>query len=452
MKLRQHILQTLLLAWPVCMSNVGHVLVGVVDIAFVGGIQEESFGYSGTTAQAAVSLANGIYFLILVFGMGVSYGVTPLAAEADSSGNSKENSLLLSHGLIVNVAVNTFLFIVLLLISPLLIHLDQPAEVVDLSIPFLNVMMLGMIPLAVYTSLKQFAEGLSFTRFAMYIAVGSNLLNILLNWILIYGHWGFKPMGIMGSCWASFWSRVAMALAMLGYVYYAGPFRKYREGFKFHDIAWNRIRKIFNIGAGSGLQWLFEVGAFSTALIMVGWIGKRELAGHQIALQLASMTYLIASGISSAASVRVGNQIGMKDRSAIWQAAKASYLIILVSQSIFALLFILFRNYLPVLFNEETPVRELVASLLLIAALFQVSDGVQIVGLGVLRGIKDVVIPTWITLLSYWGIGLPACYWLAFPVGLGARGIWYGLTLALTLAAILLFLRFRWVVKTKEFS
>jgi len=447
-----HFRKTILLAWPVCLSNMGHVMVGIVDTAMVGGIDENVFGYSGTTAQAAVALANGFYFLVLVFGMGVSYGVTPLTAEADSSGNINENKHLLSHALIVNLVTNTILFLILLGISPVLRVLDQPTDVVELAIPFLNVMMLGMIPLAVFCALKQFAEGLSFTRFAMYITIGCNLLNVLFNWVLIYGKFGFEAMGMMGAAWATFYARVIMALAMFVYIYYNRSFRNYREGFLFRNISFARLKKIFTIGAGSGLQWVFEVSAFAFALVMIGWIGKREQAAHQIALQLAAMTYLIASGISAAASVRVGNQLGMKKISELRAAALSAFAMVIISQAIFAILFIALRFLIPSIFNDEPDVQAIVASLLLIAALFQISDGIQIVGLGVLRGVKDVNVPTWITFIAYWLIGLPCSYFLAFSFDMGVEGIWYGLTVGLTIAAIFLYLRFNFVTKRLSFS
>ncbi len=445
-------MKTVLLAWPVCISNLGHVMVGIVDTAMVGGIKEDMMGYSGTTAQAAVSLANGFYFLVLVFGMGVSYGVTPLAAEADSSGNLNENTKLLSHALIVNLLTNSVLFLILFSISPLMGHIHQSEDVVKLAIPFLNVMMFGMIPLAIFASLKQFAEGLSFTRFAMIITIGSNLLNVLFNYILIYGKFGFSPMGMMGACWATFWARLVMAGGMFLYIFYGKHFLKYREAFLFKELSFERMKKIFSIGAGSGLQWVFEIGAFACALVMIGWIGKREQAAHQIALQLAAMTYLIASGISAAASVRVGNQLGTKNIPELRKAALSAFGMVIIAQLLFAAMFVLCRFSVPAIFNDEKDVQQIVSSLLLIAALFQLSDGVQVVGLGVLRGIKDVSIPTWITFISYWLIGLPSCYVLAFVFGLGVQGVWYGLTIALTSAAVFLFLRFNYIIRRMNIS
>jgi MATE family multidrug resistance protein len=243
-----------------------------------------------------------------------------------------------------------------------------------------------------------------------------------------------------------------MAAAMFLYLYYGKHFRKYREGFAFRQLSFVRMKKIFSIGATSGLQWVFEVGAFAFAMVMIGWIGKREQAAHQIALQIASVTYLFASGISAAASVRAGNQLGMKDIFTLRESALTAFIMVAITQSVFALMFIGLRFFLPSVFNEEPEVQAIVSSLLLIAALFQITDGIQVVGLGVLRGIKDIVIPTWITFICYWVIGLPCCYLFAFIFGWGVQGIWLGLTLALTLAAVCLFWRFNRVTQVLDFS
>jgi len=430
---------TFFLAYPVVLSQLGHIMVGVVDTAMVGQI--------GTIEQAAVALSNSLYTLVLVFGLGVSYGVTPLVAAADSSNNHSESASLLKHSIIINTLLGIILFIVLFLLSPILNLFDQKQEVVDMAIPFLNVMMLGMIPLCIFSGFKQFIEGLSYTRVAMYITIGSNLLNILLNYLMIFGHWGFPEMGLMGSCWASFISRVTMAFSMFAYVYYNKHFKIYWENFNFKITSKELSKKILAIGIPSGLQWLFEVGAFSFAVIMIGWISPEAQAAHQIALSIAATTYMMASGLSAATSVRVGNQLGLKSTRGVRNAGFSAFILVLLFMSIMAICFILFRNILPALFNNDIKVIGIASSLLIIAAFFQLSDGVQVVGLGALRGIKDVRIPTLITLIAYWGIGLPMSYIFAFKFNLGVNGVWYGLSLGLTLAALLLFFRFNYVSK-----
>lgn len=428
-----------LLAYPVILSQLGHIMVGVVDTAMVGQI--------GTIPQAAVALANSLYVLVLVFGLGVSYGVTPLVAAADSTKNYSQNASLLKHSIIINVVMGCLLFLLLLILSPVLLFFNQKQEVVTLAIPFLNVMMLGMIPLCIFSGFKQFAEGLSYTRVAMIITIGSNVLNILLNYLMIFGHWGFPEMGLMGSCWASFIARSAMALFMFIYIYYNKQFKIYWEGFSFKGLSMPLIRNILAIGIPSGLQWLFEVGAFSFAVIMIGWVSPAAQAAHQVALSIASVTYMMASGLSAAASVRVGNHLGLKDMQGLRSAGFSAFVMVLAFMSISAICFILFRETLPFFFNKQPDVVRISSSLLVVAAFFQLSDGIQVVGLGALRGMKDVKIPTFITLVAYWVVGLPMSYVFAFMFGYGVVGIWYGLSLGLTIAALLLFWRFNYVSK-----
>ncbi len=430
---------TFSLAYPVVISQLGHIMVGVVDTAMVGQI--------GTIEQAAVALSNSLYTLVLVFGLGVSYGITPLVAVADSSKNHSESAELLKHCIIINTILGILLFVLLVAISPILNLFNQKQEVVDLAIPFLNIMMLGMIPLCIFSGFKQFTEGLSFTKVAMLITIGSNLLNILLNYLMIFGHWGFPEMGLMGSCWASFISRVAMALAMFAYVYYNKHFKIYWEGFQLRTISKSLVKKILGIGIPSGLQWVFEVGAFAFAVVMIGWISPDAQAAHQIALSIAASTYMMASGLSAAASVRVGNQLGLKSRDGVRTAGFSAFAMVFAFMGLMALLFILLQHFLPTLFSKELNVISIATSLIVIAAFFQLSDGIQVVGLGALRGVKDVKIPTIITLIAYWAIGLPMSYVFGFKLNLGVQGIWYGLSLGLTVAAVFLLWRFDYVSK-----
>jgi MATE family multidrug resistance protein len=243
-----------------------------------------------------------------------------------------------------------------------------------------------------------------------------------------------------------------MAVAMFAYVYYDKHFKIYWEGFNFKFRDFIRIdkllvKKILAIGVPSGLQWVFEVGAFAFAVIMIGWISPDAQAAHQIALSIAASTYMMASGLSAAASVRVGNQLGLKSREGVRTAGFSAFTMVLIFMSLMALLFVLFQHYLPTLFSKESNVITIASTLIVIAAFFQLSDGVQVVGLGALRGVKDVKIPTIITLIAYWVIGLPMSYVLGFTMNLGVQGVWYGLSLGLTVAAVFLLWRFNYVSK-----
>lgn len=444
---REHLKSTLLLAYPVCLSQLGHIMVGVVDTAMVGSIDEELVGYSGKTAQAAALLANGFVTLVLVFCVGLSYGATPLIAAAGSQKDHGQNRALLKHGFLVNVLTGVVLVGLMLVCSPVLHLLDQPENVVALAVPYLDVMLISLLPLAVFSAFKQFAEGLSFTRTAMIITLGANGLNVLLNYAFINGKWGFEPMGIMGSAWASCISRIMMAVSMFLYVRYAKQFAVFWKGFSSVRFSWPMIRTLYGLGVPAGLQWVFEVGAFSVAAIMLGWIGETEQAAHSVALSVAAITYMVASGIGAAGSVRVGNYVGLRDRVELRRAGFTSFLLAVGFMFFCAILFIIFREHLPWIFTKELRVAEYGASLLIIAAFFQLSDGLQVVCLGALRGMKDVKIPTAITLFAYWGVGLPSSYMLAFWFGLSVEGVWYGLMIALTAAAVLLFMRFNYLSK-----
>jgi multidrug resistance protein, MATE family len=431
--------QTFLLAFPVVLSQMGHVMVGVVDTAIVGQI--------GTVEQAAVALASSFHLLVLVLGIGISFGVTPLVAAADGAKDHSQIASLLKHSIVVNTATGIVLFLALFCFSPILSLLDQKTEVIDLAIPFLNVLMLGMIPLCIFSGFKQFAEGLSFTRVAMIITIGANIINVFLNYALVFGYWGFPKMGMMGSCWASFISRVIMAVAMFAYVYFNKHFKTYWHNFNFKNISKKLAQKILSIGIPSGMQWFFEIGAFSFAIIMVGWISPQAQAAHQIAVSMASITYMMASGLSAAASVRVGNKFGIKDKQGVRIACFSALFMVITFMAFSAICFIVFKDLLPVFFNTDTEVIRLASSLLIIAAFFQLSDGLQAVEIGALRGVQDVKVPTYIALTAYWIIGLPMSYVFGFTFNLGIQGIWYGLALGLLIAAVLLFLRFDYVSK-----
>lgn len=438
-----HLRETIFLAIPVCMSNVGHQLVDVADSYFVGQI--------GTVPQAAIMLSGTFYILALVFAIGMSYGITPLVAEAHVKGDKVRISALLKNAFLANFVVCCAMFLLLLFATPLMRHLDQPPAVVAIAVPFLNVIMFSMIPLSVFFTLKQFAEGLSDTKAAMLISIAANVLNIILNYTMVFGRWGFPEMGVMGSCWATFISRCAMAVGMYAYIYFKPRYRQYRAGFKIGEYSAKLLRQLFKMGIPAGLQFAFEVGAFSAAAVFVGWLGERAMASHRIAMSMAAITYLISSGIGAAAAVRVGNGFGQRNRSEMRRAGFSALLLSVGFMIFAALLFIIFRYKLAFFFNHDTVVTSLAAQLMLVGALFQLSDGAQVVALGMLRGVQDTIAPTWITLVAYWGITLPSCYIFGYVFNLGAEGIWFGFVIGLSLAAFGLLWRFNRLTKRMAF-
>ncbi len=422
------------LAYPVVISQLGHTLVALSDSLIIG--------HTGKVPLAAVSLGNSLFSIFMVTGIGMSYGLTPLIAQENGRGNKSSIGHLLSHSLIINMTVGILLSMVIYWGSGHMNLLNQEADVVEQARPFLRYLGFSFIPLMLFLTFKQFAEGLGFTRQAMNISIIGNIINIVIGISLVYGLFGLPRMGVVGVGIATFTDRLLMGVTMMIYVLRSPRFKDYLRSFGFSNIQFSNIKKILGIGTPVALQYIFEVSAFSGAAIMVGWMGAAELAAHQIALSLAAMTYMMASGISAAAGIKSGNNFGKKDFRGLRMSAIASYHMVLVLMGTTALLFMFGNHLLPMLYIQDQQVVSIAARLLIIAAFFQLFDGTQVVGLGVLRGLGDVKMPTVITLLAYWVMGLPLGYFLGITMGFGVEGIWWALLLGLLTASVLLFVRF----------
>jgi MATE family multidrug resistance protein len=436
-KYKPYYKENLHLALPIVGSQLGHTLVHMADSVIVG-------HFTDTVQLAAVSLVNSIFMLILVIGLGISYGLTPLIAQENGRQNYDECGKLLSNSLIINIFIGILLYIavhfgVLILID----HLDQTPEVVRYAKPYLNLLSISIIPLLIFQTFKQFAEGLGFTKQAMFVSIWGNAINIILGIIFVKGMFGIKAMGVSGVGLSTLIDRVLMATVMTFYVLRSTHFKKYLINFRATFFDKVRGLKIIKIGMPVALQYSFEISAFSGAAVLIGTIGAVEQAAHQIAISLAAMTYMIASGVASAATIKTGNNFGKKNFEDLRKSAIASYHVILLFMLCSAVIFALANNIMPFIYTSDMAVVPIAAQLLIIAGFFQLFDGTQVVGLGVLRGLGDVNIPTVITFLAYWVVGIPIGYLLGFHFGLGVNGIWYGLTLGLLTASILLFFRFQ---------
>lgn len=433
-----------LLGYPVMLSQLGHTLVGVADSMMVGQL--------GATPLAAASLANVVFHLVLTFGIGVSYAITPIVAAADGEGNKNKIIDALRHGFLINIITGVILFLVIASSGRLLYWLDQPEEVVTEAIPYLNIIALSMIPLMFFQTFREFAEGLSLTRISMIVVIFSNVINVVLNYVLIYGKMGFPELGLNGAGWASFISRVVMGLWMAAYIFYGHRTKIYRAGFAIGNYSRKLINKMLHIGIPAGMQYIFEVSAFGFSAIMMGWLGTTALAAHQIAINLATVSYMTTSGLAIAASIRVGNQFGKRDIPNLRAAAFSLLTLALIFMSLWAILFIAGRYFLPTLYINDAEVIQVAAPLLIIAGLFQISDGTQVVSAGALRGMQDVKIPTVLIFAAYWIIALPLGYWFAFTLEFGAMGIWSGLLIGLTLTGTALVVRFNRLSKRLAFD
>lgn len=440
---RSHIRPNFLLAYPVMLSMLGQVMTGVADSVMVG--------WTGALPLAAASLANVFFSIPLFFGVGVSYAITPLVAQAEGSQDEKKIIDVLKNGSLINLMTGLILVSLIFSVEPFMHSMGQPDDVVTLAIPYLSIIAISIIPTMIFQTYRQFAEGLQRTRVAMIIVVGSNFINILLNYVLIFGKYGFPEMGLNGAGWATLLARIVMALSMMLYVYFGRKFQSYQAGFSLGNYSRSLIKKMLHIGIPSGSQFIFEAGAFGFSALMMGWIGTTALAAHQIAINLATISYMTTSGLGAAATIRVGNFWGQRDTKNLRASAFTMIGMATLLMMAWALLFILGRNFLPTLYIQDQAVIELTASLLIIAAFFQLSDGIQVVTAGALRGLQDVKTPSALIFVAYWVIALPLGYGLAFPLQLGPYGIWIGLLLGLTLTASAMVVRFNRLSKSKNY-
>ncbi|QNF34565.1 MATE family efflux transporter [Adhaeribacter swui] len=432
---KSHFKQNFFLAYPVVLSQLGHILVSVCDSIMVG--------RTGTLPLAAASLGNSIFTIFMVVGLGISLGITPLIAAADGRKNRRRISLLLINGVLICTVVGVLLFLMGYSFSPFLYYLNQPEQVVRLTIPYLNILFISLIPLMIFQGFRQFAEGLMLTRQSMYISVLANVVNFILNYLLVFGNLGFPKLGLNGAAIATLISRILMPIIMGIYVWQAPRFAEYRARAQAKIISYKHIRRIIQLGFPIAVQMIFEMSAFSFSAIMIGWLGARELAAHQIAINIAAVTYMMANGIATATTIRVSNELGRGRYQQMREAGFSSMIMTLLFMLAMAALMVLGKHWIPSWYVTDVDVIQMAGGLLIIAALFQLSDGLQVVGLGALRGLEDVKVPGAISLLAYWVLGLPTGYLFCFKLGYGVNGIWLGLLTGLTIAALLLFFRFK---------
>lgn len=427
---------------------VGHTLIGIVDNIMVGKL--------GSTELAAVSLGNSMVFIAMSLGIGFSTAITPIVAEADAANDSSKIRSAFHHGLFLCTILGVMLFLLLVFAKPLMDLLQQPDDVIVLARPYLDWVAFSMVPLIMYQGYKQFADGLSMTKYSMYAIVMANVIHVIINYFLIYGIWIFPKMGIIGAALGTVISRILMVAFMHIILSRQEILKHYFAHFSFNEIKKAALQKIINLGFPSAMQMLFEVVLFTASIWLCGNIGKTSQAANQIALSLASLTFMFAMGLSVVGMIRVSNQKGLHDYKNLIVVARSVFLLSIIIEIVFAILFVALHTVLPHLFLnmkndlqllDNTEVIAIASKLLLVAAVFQISDGIQVVVLGALRGLQDVKIPMYITFIAYWIIGFPTSYYLAKYTDLKAVGVWIGLLAGLTAAAIFLYLRFSYLTK-----
>lgn len=437
----QHFRINFKLAVPIMLGQVSHVVTGMADSIMVGQI--------GSEYLAASAFSNAVYHILFVFGIGLGTGLTPLVGIANGEQNNRKISSLLKNGLLIYFVSGLIISGLNFLILPFFGIMGQTDIVVELAKPYFITLILSLIPYMVFLSLKQFAEGIEDTKTAMIIAISFNILNIILNYLLIHGIWIFPEWKLFGAGIATLISRTVGAIAFFLVLMYAKKFKTYYKLMLAARFNIKEIIQLFRIGIPIGFQLLLEVTVFALGGIMVGWSGQNALAAHQIALTLASFTFLAAQGLSSAGTIRLSNYLGENKLHLIKSTGNSIIFLVVLVMSSSSLIFYFFRFYLADFFVNEADVINLTGNLLIIAALFQIFDGLQVAGHSLLRGLKDVKIPTIISFVTYWVIGVALCYYLSSVAGYGAFGVWYGYLTTLVIISISLLIRFYYVVKFK---
>ena len=445
--------RNLKVALPVMLTQLGASLVGFFDSMMVG--------HYATVDLAAVSFANAIFFTVMVFAMGALMGITPLVgiqigAQHTSSPIANSQSPIANHqspiansqisslfqnGILFTVLLSAVMLILLGACIPFLDRFGQDPAVIEVARPYYILIVISLVPFLFFSFFKQFLEGLGNTMVAMVITLLMNGLNILLNWVFIYGNWGFEPMGATGAGIGSLISRIGMPLCFWAVMAWRKEWKQYLR-MTWQRFSWQRIRELAKIGFPIGGQTLLETFLFTASFVIIGWISKEALAAHQISNQIADMTFMLALGIGSATTIRVSHQLGERNIHGVRMASTASIHLVLLMNTIGAALMISLRNYIPMLFTEDKEVIAIASQLIVLAGLFQYADGLQAVGAAMLRGITDVKVPMVIAFVSYILIGLSVGLLCAFPFNMGAAGIWVGFIFALAIAAICFHIRF----------
>ncbi|MFD2918189.1 MATE family efflux transporter [Terrimonas rubra] len=427
--------KTLQLAFPIILGELSQMSLHLLDTAMIG--------FVGYKELAAASLVLQVINIPFIFGIGVTVSVAQMVSMAQGRHDRQLVSHYFFNGILLCLVAGLLISLGLHLGKNVLWHLGQDPEVVQLALPFMDLMSTSIIPMILFMALKQFADGLQYTKTAMVLSLSAIPINFLLNWLLIYGNWGFPRLELVGAGYATLITRtlicVALAIVILKHRVFR-PFMAVRKNqWKLRRTA---MKQLLKIGIPSSLQIGMEAGAFAVSGIIIGTISAQAQAAHQIALSCAAFTFMVSLGLSQAGSIRVSNAFGANQLTKISFIGKSTLGLSLMYGVLCCIIFTVFRWQLPTFFNHETEVITIAATLLLFAAIFQISDALQAIAAGLLRGVKDVNIPTLFIAIAYWVLGIPFGCLLAFYYNMGANGIWLGLIAGLSFSAIFLTLRF----------
>jgi MATE family multidrug resistance protein len=427
--------KTLNIAAPLIISNISQVGLGLIDSAMIGAVDYQQL--------AASSLVINIISIAQVLGMGMAIAISPLTAIANGQRNTFQASKVLFNGFLLSTIVAILIAVTLISSYKLLFNLGQDPHVAALSVPFYKLMAWSLIPMLMFASVKQFCDGLEYTKTAMTLSLLSLPINAFLNWIFIYGRFGFPRMELAGAGLGTLITRCLIAVILIIIVWRHKIFQPYieirKQAWKADVKTW---KELLHLGVPTSLIYGMEVAAFSVSGIMIGWLGATSQAAHQIALNLATATFMAAAGLALGGSIRVANAYGREEKGLLRRIGVSTIVGGLIYGFICAILFIILKNQLPLLFTNNAEVAIVSSSLLVFAALFQISDATQSIGVGLLRGMKDVKVPAAFVAIAYWLIGIPVGYFLSFKLHMGPSGIWLGFVTGLSASSVLLNTRF----------
>ncbi len=428
----------LILAIPVVLSQLGHVIVQIADNAMVG-----QYGGNNPLPLAAASFGGAVFMTILVAAMGLTFGLTPVVGELFAQHRCGKAAKYLQNGALLYTIVGIIATAIQLLIIPLMYKMGQPAEVVDMAVPYYLMLVVTMLPTMIFFTIKQFLEGLGDTKTAMYCVIISNIINIALNYLLIYGTFGFPELGVLGAGIATMISKIIMMVLLIAYFFRSNKFNDYISRFARVNFSKAHIRRLINLGTPISAQIFMEISTFTMIGIMTGWIGTNAMSANQIGVSMGSAAFMIALAIGTATTIRVSHCYGARNPHEMKLASKAAWHLGFAWTVFTAILFCSLSSTLPLIFTANDEVIQIASTLLIFIGIYQIPDGIQCVAVGVLRGMQDVktIIP--IAFVSYWLLNLPVGYLCAFVWNMGAPGLYIGYIFGLSMASILLIWRIR---------
>jgi len=428
------------LALPVMALQAGQMFVVLADNLMVGGL--------GAKHLAAASFANNIFLIGMVFNIGLINALTLLAGKEIGGGNRANAVGWLKQSIYIYPAISIIQTLIMGLVALAMPFMGQPHEVTTLAIPYYLILVCSLLPMQFFFIFKQYSDALGNTRISTGISLIANIINVSLNYMLIYGHWGFPAFGLLGAGYATLIARTFMPLVFLIIFLKFDFYKPDRQLWKTTRFSLKSSIKLLKLGFPISGQFVVEVFAFSVGGLMMGWFGAQALAAHQIVISLANLTFLVSGGIATATTIKVSHFRGSHNFEAIKGFVFTSTKLVTILMALSALFFVLFRYKIPSIFINDSEVIAIAGGLMLIAGLFQIFDGLQVIILGALHGLEDVRKPMMIVTLTYLGVMLPTGYFAAFNLNMGPQGIWIGYLIGLSLVGIVLFKRYRW--KTKK--